>query len=162
MGNGANAAAGCSSHAPAKPPCRSVVRGTSFPSPMDSPNAALTPHWPAAKRDRVNFSRKCPLRWPGFGYLHRCPHQPKLSLTPLLEATRHSLGEALRLQPDDFGVLYNVACNYAKMGDLERALDTLDRAMSTGAGSRSWIEHARDFANIPELPRFKQIAARLQ
>ena len=68
----------------------------------------------------------------------------------------------MRLQPDDFGVLYNVACNYAEMGDVERALDTLDRAMSTGAGSRSWIEHDPDFTNIRELPRFKQIVARLQ
>jgi adenylate cyclase len=78
------------------------------------------------------------------------------------EAARRNLEEALRLQPDDFGVLYNVACNYAELGDVERALDALDRALVTGTGSRSWIEHDPDFANIRELPRFKQIVARLQ
>jgi hypothetical protein len=41
-------------------------------------------------------------------------------------------------------------------------LDTLDHAISTGAGSRSWIEHDPDFAKIRELPRFKQIMARLE
>lgn len=75
---------------------------------------------------------------------------------------RPNLEEALRLQPDDFGVLYNVACNYAELGDVDRALDTLDHAIATGAGSRSWIEHDPDFAKIRELPRFKQIMARLQ
>lgn len=78
------------------------------------------------------------------------------------EAARPNLEEALRLQPDDFGVLYNVACNYAEMGDVERALDALDHTIATGAGSRSWIEHDPDFAKIRELPRFKQIMARLQ
>ena len=78
------------------------------------------------------------------------------------EAARRNLEEAQRLQPDDFGVLYNVACNYAEMGDVERALDALDRAIATGAGSRSWIEHDPDLAKMRELPRFKQIMARLQ
>jgi adenylate cyclase len=78
------------------------------------------------------------------------------------DAARRNLEEALRLQPDDFGVLYNVACNYAEMGDVDRALDTLDRAIANGAGSRSWIEHDPDFAKLRELPRFQQIMARLK
>jgi len=41
-------------------------------------------------------------------------------------------------------------------------LDTLDHVGSTGAGARSWIKHDPDFTNIRELPRFKQIMARLQ
>ena len=34
--------------------------------------------------------------------------------------------------------------------------------MGNATGSRNWIEHDPDFANIRELPRFKQIVARLQ
>ncbi|HJP97416.1 MAG TPA: tetratricopeptide repeat protein [Rhodanobacteraceae bacterium] len=77
------------------------------------------------------------------------------------DAARRSLEEALRLQPTDFGVLYNAACNYAKMGDADRALDTLDRAVSNGFGSRQWIERDPDFEELRSLPRFQAILTRL-
>jgi adenylate cyclase len=67
----------------------------------------------------------------------------------------------LRLQPTDFGVLYNAACNYARMGDADRALDLLDRAVSNGFGSRQWIERDPDFEALRQMPRFRAIVARL-
>jgi TolB-like protein/Tfp pilus assembly protein PilF len=77
------------------------------------------------------------------------------------EAAHRNLEEALRLQPTDFGVLYNAACNYAKMGDADRALDLLDRAVSNGFGSRRWIERDPDFEALRQMPRFRAIVARL-
>ena len=41
-------------------------------------------------------------------------------------------------------------------------LVALDCAISTGAGSRSWIERDPDFAKIRELSRFREIMARLE
>jgi adenylate cyclase len=68
---------------------------------------------------------------------------------------------ALRMRPDDFGTLYNAACVYAQVGDYDRAMDLLDRAVDTGQGFRDWIEHDHDFDAVRQLPRFQEIVARL-
>lgn len=78
-----------------------------------------------------------------------------------LEGGRRNLEAALRLQPDDFGTLYNAACTYAQMGEGERALDLLERAISAGHGFREWIEHDPDLDNLRGLPRYREILARL-
>ncbi|HET9819436.1 MAG TPA: tetratricopeptide repeat protein [Rhodanobacteraceae bacterium] len=78
-----------------------------------------------------------------------------------IEGGRRNIETALRLQPDDFGTLYNAACTYTHMGDNERALDLLDRAVSTGHGFREWIENDSDLDNLRELPRYREIVARL-
>ena len=79
-----------------------------------------------------------------------------------VEAARRSLEAALRLQPDDFGTLYNAACTYTHLGDRERALELLGRAVATGGGFREWIEHDPDLADLRGLPRFREILARLE
>lgn len=79
-----------------------------------------------------------------------------------IEGGRRNLEAALRLQPDDFGTLYNAACTYAHMGDSERALDLLERALSAGHGFRDWIEHDPDLDSLRGLPRYRDIMARLE
>jgi adenylate cyclase len=75
---------------------------------------------------------------------------------------RRSIETALRLQPDDFGTLYNAACTYAHMGENEHALDLLERAVASGGGFREWIEHDSDLSSLHALPRFHAILARLE
>jgi adenylate cyclase len=79
-----------------------------------------------------------------------------------IEAGRRSIETALRLQPDDFGTLYNAACTYAHIGETERALDLLERAVVMGGGFRDWFEHDADLDNLRGLPRFREILARLE
>jgi adenylate cyclase len=74
---------------------------------------------------------------------------------------RRGAEAALRLHPDDFGTIYNVACFYAQIGESHRALDLLDRAIATGQGFRTWIEHDHDLDSLHGLPRFHEIIARL-
>lgn len=74
---------------------------------------------------------------------------------------RRNLEAALRLQPDDFGTLYNAACTYAHMGEPDRALDLLERALSAGQGFREWIEHDSDLDSLRGSPRFREIMNRL-
>jgi adenylate cyclase len=71
------------------------------------------------------------------------------------------LDEAVAIQPTDFAVLYNAACSYALVGDSQKSLDLLDRAVGTGKGFRAWMEHDPDLDSLRELPRFKEILARL-
>jgi adenylate cyclase len=79
-----------------------------------------------------------------------------------IEGGRRNIEAALRLQPDDFGTLYNAACTYAKMGDPERAFDLLERAISVGHGFRDWIEHDSDLDSLRSLPRYRGIMAHLE
>ncbi|MEO7148345.1 MAG: tetratricopeptide repeat protein [Rhodanobacteraceae bacterium] len=78
-----------------------------------------------------------------------------------IEGGRRSIETALRLQPDDFGTLYNAACTYTHMGENERALDLLERAIATGGGFRDWLEHDSDLDSLRAMPRFQEILARL-
>ncbi|MDB6164712.1 MAG: Adenylate cyclase [Xanthomonadaceae bacterium] len=77
------------------------------------------------------------------------------------EGGQRNIDVALRLQPEDFGTLYNAACFYAQIGDANRALELLDRAVDTGQGFRDWIEHDHDFDAIRTMPRFREIMSRL-
>ncbi len=78
-----------------------------------------------------------------------------------VEGGRRNIEAALRLQPDDFGTLYNAACTYTRIGDTDRALDLLDRALSVGQGFRDWIERDTDLDGLRGLPRYHQIIGRL-
>ena len=78
-----------------------------------------------------------------------------------VEAARRNVEAALRLQPDDFGTLYNAACTYTHMGQTERAFDLLERAVSVGHGFRDWIEHDSDLDSLRALPRYREIIGRL-
>ena len=69
--------------------------------------------------------------------------------------------KALRMRPDDFGTLYNLACFYSLAGNCERALDLLERAIGSGGGYYDWIIHDPDLAALRDLPRFQQLVAGL-
>ncbi|MGZ6142009.1 MAG: TPR end-of-group domain-containing protein, partial [Myxococcales bacterium] len=71
------------------------------------------------------------------------------------------LDQAVTLRPQDYAVLYNAACGYTYAGDYDHALDLLERAVGTGKGFRSWIEHDPDLDPLRALPRYQQILARL-
>lgn len=77
------------------------------------------------------------------------------------EKGRQRLEQAVALRPRDFAVLYNAACGFANMGELDKALDLFDRAVDTGQGFRGWFEHDPDLDPLRPLPRFQQILARL-
>jgi TolB-like protein/Flp pilus assembly protein TadD len=74
-----------------------------------------------------------------------------------------SLAErALRAHPDDIGTAYNMACTYAVLGDIDRAIELLERAVRNGWASPSWLAQDPDFDSLRADPRFRQIEARLQ
>ncbi len=66
---------------------------------------------------------------------------------------------ALELSPNDPMMLYNCACLYSRLGELQRALDTLRQAISGGYNSFGWMDHDPDLAPLREHPEFKALAS---
>jgi serine/threonine protein kinase/Flp pilus assembly protein TadD len=69
--------------------------------------------------------------------------------------------QALALDPEDAGVLYNVACLNAVGGRTAPALDYLERAVENGFGHREWIEHDPDLESLHSHPRYEALLGRL-
>ena len=93
-----------------------------------------------------------------------------LSLGPLAlreldrvaEATEWS-ERALVLEPDEPSVLYNVACFYSTIGDVDRAMDLLERNdVMPGIANRAWVDHDPDLDPLRELPRFQAFITTLK
>ena len=68
---------------------------------------------------------------------------------------------ALKMDPQDPWVLYNVACTYALLDQVERAIDCLERAVGQGMGERHWFENDPDLASLRDDPRFKALLERM-
>jgi adenylate cyclase len=69
--------------------------------------------------------------------------------------------QAMELAPNDPLVLYNAACNFAQLGEGERALDGLERAIEAGVAVGDWIKHDPDFESLRSHPRFQTIMKRI-
>ncbi len=67
----------------------------------------------------------------------------------------------LALDPEDSGVLYNVACVYALGGETESALTCLDKAVRNGFGHREWLENYSDLDSLRADPRFETLLKKL-
>jgi tetratricopeptide (TPR) repeat protein len=51
--------------------------------------------------------------------------------------------------------LYNLACAYARTGDKDRALDTLERSVAAGFRQRQLMERDEDLASLRDDPRYR-------
>jgi len=68
---------------------------------------------------------------------------------------------AEKIDSEDSGVLFNLACVYA-LGDMTpEALDCLERAIERGFGHREWIEHESDLDSLRSEPRFLELMLRM-
>jgi non-specific serine/threonine protein kinase len=69
-------------------------------------------------------------------------------------------GRALAIDPEDCGILYNVACVYSLLGKIEDAVDCLEQAMTHAFWYKRWAEHDSDMDNLRNHPRFKALMER--
>jgi len=67
--------------------------------------------------------------------------------------------KALGLDPDEATTLYNVACVYSLLGQIEEAIDTLTGAVEKGYTHKEWIENDADFKSLHGHPRFQALLA---
>jgi adenylate cyclase len=64
---------------------------------------------------------------------------------------------ARSIDPDDPGVIYNVACLYALEGQADLAIDCLEQALRAGFGAGDWVAHDPDLDSLRDLPRFQRL-----
>jgi TolB-like protein/Flp pilus assembly protein TadD len=65
------------------------------------------------------------------------------------------------IDPEDSGVLYNVACVYALGKQVDEAIRGLDQAITNGFGHKEWLETDSDFDSIRSDPRFQALLKKL-
>jgi TolB-like protein/Flp pilus assembly protein TadD len=67
--------------------------------------------------------------------------------------------KALELSPDDPLILYNCACVFARLGEVERALTALRQSIEKGHASFGWMRNDPDLASLREHPEFARLTA---
>src|SRR6266480_655784 len=91
------------------------------------------------------------------------PRPAHLGVAALLELgendrAREWISRALAIDPDDIWTQYNVACGYIQLGDIDGALDLLERSLPrAGPEIRQWIKHDSDFDPLRNHPRYQKI-----
>jgi hypothetical protein len=59
--------------------------------------------------------------------------------------------------------LYNVACGYAHLGELDSAIELLERSMpSANEERKAWLRHDSDLDPLREHPRFVELLRRIE
>ncbi len=66
---------------------------------------------------------------------------------------------ARMIDPEDPGVLYNVACLYALEGKADEAISCLGQAVAAGFGAREWIAQDPDLESLRSDPRYLALVA---
>jgi non-specific serine/threonine protein kinase len=64
---------------------------------------------------------------------------------------------ARRIDPDDPMLLYNLGCLHSLNGDIEEAIDCLERAVAGGLLQKGWYENDGDLDPLRGHPRFKSL-----
>jgi adenylate cyclase len=67
---------------------------------------------------------------------------------------RAMMDRAVALGGEESGLFYNAACFYARLGELERAMDWLERSPVGRLPGREWMENDNDLAGLRSHPRF--------
>lgn len=65
------------------------------------------------------------------------------------------------IAPEDPVIQFNIACNLARLGELERPLDLLENAARNMSGAiLGWLKNDTDLVSLRDHPRFKALVAR--
>ena len=67
------------------------------------------------------------------------------------------LERAYAADPDDALNLYNIACIYAQLGEVDKGIDALEGSITKGMTQMDWIVHDTDLDPLRDNPRFKAL-----
>lgn len=68
---------------------------------------------------------------------------------------------SLALDGDNPDTLYNAACGYALIEEIDKAFDCLERASLCGLAIAGWAEHDTDLIALHDDPRFERLIERM-
>ena len=78
-----------------------------------------------------------------------------------VERAKKWLVRAVEIDPNDPVVQYNVACNLAVLGEIDKAIDYLEEAIGIGTISADWMRNDEDLVNLRGNPRFEALMQKL-
>lgn len=67
-----------------------------------------------------------------------------------------------QLRPDDPVVLYNLACSYSLLNDIDKAFRAVKKAINRGYSDFNHLERDDDLSNLREDRRFRQYFLRIK
>ncbi|KPJ59200.1 MAG: hypothetical protein AMJ46_12265 [Latescibacteria bacterium DG_63] len=70
------------------------------------------------------------------------------------EEAKREAEKALEINPTDPLMLYNTACFYARLGEKERALESLKNAIAAGFANYEWFKRDPDLESIRDEPEY--------
>ena len=65
--------------------------------------------------------------------------------------------KALELEPDDSGVLYNVACCYSLLGEIEDSIELLEKSVNSGFAKKDWLINDSDLDPLRDHTKFRSL-----
>ncbi|PDT03022.1 adenylate/guanylate cyclase domain-containing protein [Rhizobium chutanense] len=89
-------------------------------------------------------------------------HRGALALAHMGDVTRARdwAARAIAIDPDDIVAQYNLACVYSVLGDVEQAIDLLQKLLPNSSVYHiKWFNNDSDLDNIRDDPRFRQLLA---
>ena len=66
------------------------------------------------------------------------------------------------IDPNDPVVQYNVACNLAILGEIDKAIEYLGNAIAAGTVSAAWMRNDEDLDNLRGDSRFEVLMRKLE
>ena len=67
--------------------------------------------------------------------------------------------QATELSPGDPVMLYNVTCLCSRLGEPQRAIETLRQAIAAGYANFAWIKQDPDINSLRERADFRELMA---
>ena len=73
------------------------------------------------------------------------------------EEAKLEVNKALELSPNDTLMLYNVACLQSRLGDNNKSLEYLKKAIANGYANYDWLKRDPDLNNIRSEPEYIEL-----
>jgi len=69
--------------------------------------------------------------------------------------------KALELEPEDSGVLYNVACSYSLLDEIEDSIEFLEKSVNNGFTKKDWLINDSDLDPLRDHPKFQSLIEKM-
>ena len=74
------------------------------------------------------------------------------------ERAKEWISRAMAIDPDDYVAQYNAACCYTQLGDIDTALDLLERCLpNLGHEKQNWSKYDSELDPLRNHPRYQKI-----